>query len=175
MRIIDLEELKRLASNARGYINFVYLHWTAGHYNQLFDDYHVLIDDKGRIFIPDDNLKVKRSHTWQRNSHSLGVALCCCYGAQANNGYNCNFGDEPPTQAQIEAISAVVAVLCKYAGIPVVNVLTHCEAAKEDGYGPYSGDPETRWDLWYLPDYDGEMKPGGQVLRGKVRWYLSQV
>ena len=30
--------------------------------------------------------------------------------------------------------------------------------------GPYSGDAETRWDLWYLRDSpgDGAMKPGGR-------------
>lgn len=53
------------------------------------------------------------------------------------------------------------------------TVLTHCEAALLDGYGPYSGDAETRWDLWYLRDSpgDGTMKPGGQVIRGKALWY----
>ena len=55
------------------------------------------------------------------------------------------------------------------------NVLTHCEAALIDGYGPYSGDAETRWDLWYLRDSpgDGLMKPGGQVIRGKALWYAK--
>ena len=56
------------------------------------------------------------------------------------------------------------------------TVLTHCEAALCDGYGPYSGDPQTRWDLWYMRDSpgDGTMKPGGQVLRGKALWYLAR-
>lgn len=54
-------------------------------------------------------------------------------------------------------------------------MLTHCEAALIDGYGPYSGDAETRWDLWYLRDSpgDGAMKPGGQVIRGKALWYAK--
>ena len=51
--------------------------------------------------------------------------------------------------------------------------MTHEEAAMLDGYGPYSGDPETRWDLWYLPDSDGTMKSGGDVIRGKALWYLA--
>ena len=50
------------------------------------------------------------------------------------------------------------------------------KAALADGYGPYSGDPETRWDLWYMRDSpgDGVMKPGGDVMRGKAQWYLQQ-
>ena len=34
--------------------------------------------------------------------------------------------------------------------------MTHCEAALLDGYGPYSGDAETRWDLWYMRDSPGD-------------------
>jgi hypothetical protein len=49
--------------------------------------------------------------------------------------------------------------------------MTHAEAATLDGYGPGSGDPETRWDLWRLRDFDGIVKSGGDVLRGKANWY----
>jgi len=98
-----------------------------------------------------------------------------CWDAQANNGHDCNFGSEPVTKEQIESMAAVVAIICKYAGISIESVQTHCEAAFEDGYGPYSGDPQTRWDLWYLPDYDGSMRIGGNVIRGKARWYYDYV
>ena len=89
-------------------------------------------------------------------------------------GYNMEMGPMPVTQAQIEAMSMIVALFAKYGGVPIECCITHCEAAYFDGYGPYSGDPETRWDLWYLPDYDGVMKGGGDVIRGKARWYLQQ-
>lgn len=74
-------------------------------------------------------------------------------------------------------MACAVAIICKYGNIPIddVSVMTHCEIATEDGYGPGSGDSETRWDLWYLPDYDGVMKPGGQVIRGKALWYYNYV
>ncbi|MPM83104.1 hypothetical protein SDC9_130167 [bioreactor metagenome] len=42
--------------------------------------------------------------------------------------------------------------------------MTHEEAATIDGYGHYSGDTETRWDLWYLPDYNDNLRKGGDVI-----------
>lgn len=174
MQIIGIKTLQQMAEEARGWIDHIYLHWTAGHYGQFFSDYHINIDADGRIYVPERDLTIKRNHTWQRNSRAVGIAICGCYDASANNGYNSNLGSEPPTDAQIEAMSLATAVICKYAGIPIDNVMTHCEAALEDGYGPYSGDPETRWDLWYLKDNcDGCIKPGGGVIRGKARWYTK--
>ena len=76
----------------------------------------------------------------------------------------------------------VVAVICKYGRINIDNVLTHQEIATIDDYGPGSGDPETRWDLWYLPDAPFKddngnivLKQGGSVLRGKARWFMQYV
>ena len=91
----QLDAVISLAQQARGNIKHIYLHWTAGRYNQVFDDYHLS------------------------------------------------------------------------------TVMTHQEAAALDGYGPFSGDPQTRWDLWYLPDLplSAQLKHGGYVLRGKAIWY----
>lgn len=173
---VSLEDIKEMAREVRGKVKNVFLHWSAGRYGQIYPDYHISIDYDGRIYLPDNcrDLSQYRVHTYERNSNSIGIAVCGCYDASANNGYNCNLGSEPVTEAQIEAMAAVVACICKEAWVSVDNVLTHCEAAQRHRppYGPYSGDPETRWDLWYLKDYDGCMKPGGEVLRGKARWYL---
>ena len=111
-------------------------------------------------------------------SGSIGIALCCALGAQANSGYDADMGSYAPTAAQTDKLAQVVAVLVQGLALdasPEV-VITHCEAALADGYGPYSGDPETRWDLWYMRDSpgDGVMKPGGDVMRGKAQWYLQQ-
>lgn len=170
---VDLDELTRYIKRARGYARMIYLHWTAGRYGEIYDDYHISIDHNGRIYLPSNDLAVKRSHTWQRNGNAIGIAVCACYGAQANNGYDMDMGDYPVTQAQIEAMAMIVALFAKHGGVPIECALTHCEAAYMDGYGPYSGDPQTRWDLWYLPDYDGKMKGGGDVIRGKARWYAQ--
>ena len=174
---VSLDDIKEMATNARGRIKAVYMHWTAGRYGQVYDDYHISIDYDGRIYLPDNcrDLTEYREHTYMRNTGAVGVAICGCYDASANNGYNCEYGSEGVTTAQIEVLAAVVAALVKYGWVPMDNVLTHQEAATRDGYGPYSGDPETRWDLWYLPDYDDTMKPGGEVLRGKAQWYLSRI
>lgn len=175
LKPVDLPEIADAAAWCNA--NMIYLHWTAGHYGQIYPDYHISIDYDGRIYFPDNcnDLNQYRQHTWRRNTNALGIAICGCYGAEANNGYDCDFGEEGPTENQIEALAAVVATICKYADIDVNNVLTHEEIATIDDYGPGSGDPETRWDLWYLLDYDGEMRPGGAVLRGKIRWYLNLI
>lgn len=169
----DMDELARCIQNARGYIEMAYLHWTAGRYHEIYDDYHISIDNDGRVYLPDNDLTIKRNHTWHRNSNAVGIALCACLDAQANDGYNMDMGPYPVTAAQIEAMSYVVALMAKHGGVPIECCITHCEAAFFDKYGPYSGDPETRWDLWYLPDFDGKMKGGGDVIRGKARWYMN--
>ena len=166
MRKNNLQELKMMKNPN---INKYYLHWTAGHYSQFFNDYHILIDYDGSIYASTNDLTELKYHTWRRNTNAVGIAMCCCYGALAHSGYNTDFGAEPPTQAQIETMAKVVSVLCD--DVNSDTVMTHCEAALLDDYGPFSGDPETRWDLWYLKDYDGQMKPGGDVIRGKAIWY----
>ena len=105
------------------------------------------------------------------------VALCCGLGAQANHGYDADLGQFAPTAVQTDKMAQTVALLVTALGLQLTidTVMTHCEAALLDGYGPYSGDAETRWDLWYMRDSpgDGQMKPGGDILRGKARWYLE--
>ena len=87
------------------------------------------------------------------------------------------WGSLPPTAVQTDKMAQTVALLVTALGLQLTidTVMTHCEAALLDGYGPYSGDAETRWDLWYMRDSpgDGQMKPGGDILRGKARWYLE--
>lgn len=175
MKQITLEELGYLAKSAKGQIDKLYLHWTAGWYGQYFDDYHVMVDENGEVIVSTYDLTERKSHTWKRNTNAVGISMCCCVGAQANNGYDTNFGENPPTQKQIEGMAKVVAVLCENLGLEITakNVLTHCEAALLDGYGPYQGDPDLRWDLWYLPDdaQNNTMISGGDVIRGKAIWF----
>ena len=60
---------------------------------------------------------------------------------------------EPPTAVQIEVLAKIVAILCDELRLDIddYHVMTHCEAAFKDGYGPGDGDPDMRWDLWFLP------------------------
>ena len=78
---ITEKQLHQLARQARGRITRIYLHWTAGHYGQVFDDYHLNIDRDGTVYVTCDDFGERKSHTWQRNSGTIGIALCCGYGA----------------------------------------------------------------------------------------------
>jgi hypothetical protein len=176
---IDYDCLTRMARRARGQIEALILHWSAGRHDQIFDDYHLSLDGEGRLYASTSDLTEVLEHTWHRNQGSVGFALCCGLGAQAKQGFNTNFGPEPPTALQIDQSAQAAALLLRQLHLPLSpeTVLTHCEAALEDGYGPYSGDPETRWDLWYLPDEPARqgLFPGGEVMRGKISWYLEQL
>ncbi|MBP2658499.1 MAG: hypothetical protein H6Q69_1531 [Firmicutes bacterium] len=181
MRKIMLAELKEIAlasksklweaAHSVGRDIKIYAHWSAGHYNQPFPEYHINIDQDGSIYISTDNLADVLAHTWHRNSGAVGIALECCYKATTNN-----LGSEPPTDLQIESMSQVIAVLCHALNLTInkKHVLTHGEAADLDGYGIDDTDPDMRWDLHILHTGD-EMRSGGNILRGKANFYLAQV
>lgn len=170
-----LDDVREKAREASDYIDHVYLHWTAGHYGQAYDDYHICIDEDGSVYIMED-FRETLAHTYMRNRYAVGVSMLCCVEAEARSGYNAWLGYEPPTTAQIESLAQVVAVLAEEFNLPLDTsdyVMTHCEAADLDGYGPHGGGCE-RWDLWYLPDAygaDGELVPGGDLIRGKAAYY----
>ena len=160
----------------------VYPHWSAGHYGQFWDDYHVQIDEDGAIYvIGDGELDDIIAATWMRNSGSVSVCLLGCVDAEADD-----LGDEPPTDAQIESMAQAVAALCNglWLTIDKRHVMTHGEAAdNEDGIEPHEAyGPRTtceRWDLEYLGTLESpKFHPwsmdggrGGDVLRGKANWY----
>ena len=181
--VVDFDDVRRWALAARGRgINRVYLHWTGGHYDHVYDSYHLSIGKNGDLLVPSDGamedafLK-RRSHTYKRNTGAIGVALCCAYGAYIGPGSTINFGPEPPTFLQIEALARVVAYITHFLGLEICpqTVRTHCEIAELDGYGPGGQDPDLRWDLWFLEDLPFRMglHPGGEVLRGKASYYLE--
>lgn len=195
-RIVTIEELREIASEERetiweqareqGREPKIYMHWSAGHYNTVFDDYHINITADGTLYLT-GNLSDLKAHTYYRNTGAVGVSLCCAYGATTND-----LGDEPPTQAQIEAMAQAVEAIADglWLTIDMEHVMTHGEAADNaDGLdieypgGPY-GPQNTveRWDLQYLgtdespyytTNYDDE-HTGGNVLRGKANWYRNQ-
>ena len=160
----------------------LYLHWTAGHYGQFFEDYHVQIDADGGIYVIGDGvLDDVLAATYRRNSGSVSISILGCVGATADD-----LGQESPTPLQIDGMAQAIAALCNglWLTIDKQRVLTHGEAAdNEDGvyahepYGPKNGCE--RWDLEYLgteesPCYNpwaGDGTRGGDVLRGKANWY----
>ena len=194
MRKIDLDELRRMAKDSRDSLRSaadsvgrgvkVYLHWSAGHYGQFFDDYHINIDKDGSIYASTDDLSEVLAHTYHRNTGAVGVSMACCAGATSND-----LGDESPTTAQIDAMAKVVMVLCDEFGMEINkdNVMTHGEAA-DNIDGIYASEPYgcqstcERWDLQFLAtkespayttDYD-DPSTGGNVIRGKAIWWSQQ-
>ena len=181
MKSNTLNDVLYLAMQANSKIDRVYAHWSAGWYGQAYEDYHICIDADGKLYLMTDCFTEKKAHTWRRNSNAIGIALLCCADAKAKRGHNCDFGTAPPTHAQVDTLAQVTAVLSRGLGLPLdaAHFMTHCEAAIEDGYGPGSGDPETRWDLWYLPDFSRKdymdyRVLGGAEWRGLSNEYLRK-
>lgn len=171
MRQVTLEDIQTMANNVRGEIARIFLHWTAGHYGQLFPDYHINIDADGTIMVSTDNLAEVKPHTWRNNSAAVAVSLCCCVGAVVYADGNIDYGPEPPTDVQIDTMAQVVAALCLGMGLPCDydHVRTHAEQADIDEYGPaYNFE---RWDLWGLPS--APTGQGGELIRGKAQWYIG--
>lgn len=171
--LISLRELVDLARSAKGQIHHIYLHWTAGRYEQFFDDYHLNIDGKGNVYQTCNQLTDLKAHTYQRNSGAIGIALCCALDASWT-GEMPDFGTVPPTFEQLETLCRVVALLSLVLELPIdaETVMSHCEAASRDGYGPGSGDAETRWDLAYLPNF--RFKVMGSYRGGPFVRYYAQ-
>ena len=169
---ISLGKLLSEAMANRGKIKHIYLHWTAGRYNQFFDDYHLNIDGDGKVYRTCASLDERKAHTYQRNSDSIGITLCCALDASWQ-GEKPDLGSYPPTTMQLVALAKVVAVLCAGLGIEITeqSVMTHAEAAALDGYGPGSGDSETRWDLAWVQDAKGDLCRGGELLRQLAQYY----
>jgi hypothetical protein len=192
-RVVTENDIIAMASEARGHIDTIYLHWTAGHYGQIFDDYHLSIDGDGKIYAGCDSFLEKKPHTWRRNSRSIGIALCGAYGARVTlptyeigTGVSAlsraeqamphiphivDYGPEPPLPLQTEVLARLVAILCTHLHLPIepATVQTHCEAAIRDGYGPCSDNPELRWDLWFLPNADPSAATSGTPEEAKLR------
>lgn len=175
MKKTTLNEIRLLASEAKNKIDKIYLHWTAGVYDDASEDYHLNINQDGSIVLTCNNFTDYKNHTWHRNSNAIAIVMTCCAGAVAYSANNIDYGDYPPTAAQIETMAKIVAVLSDELGLEINsnNVLTHCEAAELDGYGPTT--TCERWDLWSLPDVncDNKLKPGGDVIRGKAIWFQN--
>ena len=172
---INHRELQILAQRAKGSIKHIYLHWTAGRYGQVFDDYHLNIDEHGEIYQTCTSLDELKAHTWKRNTHSVGITLCCAYGAILSSRWQPIYNGYEPTELQISQMAAVVAILCHELELEISfsTVKTHAEVAFLDGYGPGQDDPDIRWDLLAVSGLPvtKNLRPGGYLLREKALEY----
>ena len=194
------EMIRDMAREVRGGIYRIFLHWSGGHYGCNEDAYHICIDRNGEVYINCKSFLSLKAHTYMHNAGAIGIALLCGYegrcwtpagkdAAQLDVAYSSDhpardgcpvidYGEEPPTRKQIEVMAKVVAILCRELCLPIEEdtVMTHCEIAFADGYGPGDGDPDMRWDLWFLPEPGvpgGALFPGGLLLRTKAQFYLD--
>lgn len=159
----------------------IYLHWSAGRYDQIFDDYHINITGDGGIYATTEDFSETLAHTWKRNTGAFGISLCCCYLCTSND-----LGPYAPTEQQIDFMAQVGCVVADAwdLTIDLPRIMTHGEAAdNEDGlnihedYGPKNGCE--RWDLeflgiensTYFNPYATDGSRGGDILRGKMNWY----
>ena len=169
---ISLAQLLKEAQANRGKIKHIYLHWTAGRYDQFFDDYHLNIDGEGKVYRTCSSLDELKAHTYRRNTGAIGITLCCALDASWQ-GEVPDLGSCPPTTLQLVALAKVVAVLCVGLGLALDDsaVMTHAEAALVDGYGAGSGDSETRWDLYWVLNGEGKLIRGGDHIRQLAQYY----
>lgn len=173
---MTLNEIEKLLQEAAGGIDRIYLHWTGCDGDVVnLPDYTVIIDRDGEYHALHEDFTERLAHTWRRNSRSIGIAMACCKDAVCyyDSPDGIDLGDEPPTEAQIEAMAMLTAKAEEILGLTADDVYTHAEIAEIDGYGITSGDPDMRWDLLYLPDYNNNeiLVPGGDLIRGKAEWY----
>ncbi len=198
MTVAPLDEVRELAAKARealwekatalGREPKLYLHWTAMPYGRFYCSYHINIDRDGTIYLSTRDFSQSTPGTWMRNDGAVNLTITGCTGSNPRT-----LGPEPPTEAQIETMAQVIAVLAEGIGIPVdkQHVLTHGEAANnEDGlqlHQPYPwwndsyGDKDTRGDLEYLgtkespayapTDPQKQSQRGGSVLRRLAQTY----
>ncbi|MDX1070533.1 N-acetylmuramoyl-L-alanine amidase [Sinorhizobium medicae] len=147
-------------------------HWTAGaHKASEFDrgHYHILIEDGGKLVrgIPSIALNeapAKRgyaAHTLGANSGSIGVSLCCMGGS---NEAPFDPGKYPMTREQWDALTSVVADLCRRYSIPVTDktVLSHAEVQNNLGI-----QQRGKWDFTRLA-FDPSVK-GAKACGDKLR------
>lgn len=162
MQQVSLEAIRTIAEEARGAIDRIFLHWSAGHYNNPSPHYHINITGDGAILLAMPLTEVG-GHTYMQNTGSVGVSILCCADAVVYADGRMNFGSVPPTQEQVDMMVRVVAVLCQGLGLPCDydHVRTHAEQADLDGYGPAT--TFERWDLWGLPGIPAGQ--GGEAIR----------
>ncbi|MCA1403691.1 N-acetylmuramoyl-L-alanine amidase [Ensifer sp. IC3342] len=118
-------------------------HWTAGaHKASEFDrsHYHILIEDDGKLVRGIPSIKLNEApakkgyaaHTLNCNTGSIGVSLCCMGGSTEAPF---DPGKYPMTRKQWDALTDVIADLCRRSGIKITDktVLSHAEVQNNLG------------------------------------------
>ena len=151
----------------------VFLHWAGSGYSGASPSYHATIQGDGSVSKTGDYNTFGRRHTWSRNSQGIGISLAAMAGGNEHN-----FGKYPVKDVQYEGMAKLVANILEGwnqspSYVNVNNIMTHAEAGRVDGYGPGSGDPETRWDLWMLKEGEPPWSGGDKILT-MIKGYMGE-
>lgn len=154
----------------------IIIHWSAGAHTVSALDrqhYHYIVDDDGDVHAgihpPEANRGPLASgryaaHTLNCNTGSIGVAFAAMAGAVERPF---GAGRYPITPAQVDAMAALCAELCRQYDIPVSRktVLTHAEVQPTLGITQRG-----KWDVTWLPGMSGPGAPVavGDMLRARI-------
>ena len=169
----------------------IYLHWTAGDYNSN-GSYHTVFAGDGKAKRNSSYDDYSIGHTEGKNTNAVGLSIAAAKGASDLN----RMGSHPPTQAQLNAMTAEAARLAiawgwKESDIDK-NVWTHAEAGsgldprglaphnddngdgRPDNYGPKEwGGNVARWDLYGLRK-GAANGSGGPELRDMIKQHYRR-
>lgn len=154
--------MTKIQQDLTGKLEFITTHWSASSYSQVFSHYHFCVNynpiTKKAGLVQTLSLYTKGSHTWHRNTGNIGVSMMA-EGRDAS-GKLC-----PVQMPQVELAAKLIAELCIVFNMNIDNVHGHVYWAAKDGYGPGSGNPETRVD------------PGKyeEIIHDKAKWYMAKL
>lgn len=158
----------------------IILHWSAGTHRASALDrehYHYMIQGDGSVVVGDKPVSANAAplsrnyaaHTANLNTDSIGIAVCAMRGARQSPF---SPGDQPITDAQVEALVTLTAMLARDYGIPVsrTTILSHAEVQPTLGVRQAG-----KWDIAWLPGRSNANDPigVGDYLRARVTEKLN--
>jgi len=151
----------------------IYLHWAGTPYNAAPSVYNSIAKGDGTLVRNHAYGAGGLGHTYGRNSRGVGLSIAAMGVKGGKWSEKRAWKEFPPTNAQLNAMTAEAARIAiawgwKKSDISKSKILTHAEAALQDGYGPGSGDSQMRWDYHYM-NPGGRPGSGGEILRNMIR------
>jgi N-acetylmuramoyl-L-alanine amidase len=162
-----------------GRLDRIYLHWSGGDYATVYPAYHYCVaSDGSSIYVAQthdlrDNMRdvyaddaPYATHTARRNSFAAGLSVMGMQNARSSD-----FGAYPLRDDMIDVLCAVAARIATAYAIPLAKILTHAEAAVEDGY--FGEGDDQRWDIArFAPSLEpllaADATAAGIVLRARI-------
>ena len=162
----------------------IFLHWTAGTYTSTYGTYHTIFTGDGKAHRKASYDTFRNGHTWGRNDEGVALSIAAL-GDKTSKGRwptKDDHGKYPIKSVQIQSMAEEIARLAiawdwKKSDIKLGRVYTHAEIAREESppYGPNSGDPQTKWDLWNLKIRCDQCGQVDQIIRNLAKKYYDKM